>query len=96
MKWLWGIVAGVAVGLALAVVYFRNPLRQIAAEFEAIEAAKVADKRVLEAGALVAQKRIEVEHAKTIRCFDREQRQKLRKLRSDPVALARWLTRVSG
>ena len=96
MRLLWGIVAGVVVGLVLAVVWRRNPLRQIKNEFASVEAAAAAKLELLKKGASVTRSRILAEHAETIREFDSAQKARIKDLRSDPVELARWLTRVSS
>lgn len=96
MKYVYGVVAGVVVGLFFAILYFRNPLKQVKLEFDAIEAARAAKQEVLDKGAEAVRKQIEAEHAETIKAFNAEQEATLSKLRNDPVALARWLTRVSG
>lgn len=96
MKTIWTLVAGVVFGLVAALVLRRNPMKQVKKEFEAIEAARVIKQDVLDKGATIARKRIEEDHKETIRKFDDEQKSRLEELRRDPVALARWLTRVSS
>ena len=96
MKWLWGVVAGVVLGLVFALLYCRNPLAQIPREFNAIKAERDARQDALRRGAVVARQEIEDQHAVAIHEFSEKQRQKMGRLRADPAALARWLTRVSS
>jgi hypothetical protein len=95
MKQVWSIVVAVVLGAVFAILYFRNPLRQTKKELEAIEAARAAKEEVLTKKALIVRRRIEAEHAETIKKFDAAQKAKLKKLRRDPATLARWLIRVS-
>jgi hypothetical protein len=96
MKWLWGVIVAMVLGAVFAILYCRNPFQQTKKELEVIEAARAAKQDVIEKGAVIARRKIEADHAKTIKKFDGEQARKLKRLRRDPVALARWLTRVSG
>ena len=95
MRWLWGTLAGVIVGVLFALVFRRAPLAQIKREWEAIEAGRIAAEDAARRGAVTARQEIEDEHAATIHAFNERQRKKLYRLRSDPAALARWLTRIS-
>ncbi len=95
MKTVWGVIAGVAGGILLAILWWRNPWSQVKKEMRAIEDSEKARQMVLDDGAAVTRKRIESEHRATIQGFDDDQKQRLKSMRSDPVALARWLNRVS-
>ncbi len=94
MKW-WAIPIAVAVGLGLALLWRRNPWTQIAKEFEAADIAAKVKRDTAKRGAVIAQRQVNAHYAETIRKLDEAQVEKANKLRGDPVALSRWLARIS-
>jgi predicted Holliday junction resolvase-like endonuclease len=96
MRWLWGVLTAVVIGVVIALVYRRNPVKQVKKEFEAVNAETAAKLDLQERGAVATREAIEKKYENTIREFDAKQAKKYDKLRTDAVALARWLTRVSS
>lgn len=96
MRWLWFGIVCMVLGVAFAVVYRRNPIAQIRREFSRIKTERLVTEGVARSGADATRKELEAIHEKTISQFDTQQRKKLARLRSDPIALCRWLTRVSS
>lgn len=94
MKW-WAIPVALVVGVALALIWRRNPIRQIAKEFEAADMVARVKLDVAKKGAVAAKVQVEAEYVETIRNYDQDQAKRAHKLRGDPVALSRWLARIS-
>lgn len=89
------VLAGAALGLAvwLMIRHWLAPL--LIRELAAARCARDAEELVWARGPKVAREEIEAMHVGTIAQFDRDQMARLDGLRDDPVALARWLTRVA-
>ena len=92
---LGGFVVALVVGVVLALLWRRNPVKQVANERRAIDRAAALKTQLAEQGAVIARRNVEAEHAEAIRKFDDKQRAKADRLRADPVALNRWLDRLS-
>jgi hypothetical protein len=91
-----------ALGLLLAAVtgglvvkQLRRPDKLLRKELTAIDAGSKAASVALEKGAEHAIAALEEQHKTAIATFDAAQKAKLATLRKDPVATAKWLSRLS-
>ena len=94
MRYAVTAIIAIVVGFALAVLWRRNPIKQIANEFRAIDEAAATARRVAEIGADEARASVEIRYADTLKKLDRQHLAHARWLRGDPVALSRWLARI--
>lgn len=93
----WVLLTGAGLILLSMFVFFHvgNPLWYFRKRTEAREAGIEAGRKARLVGRVRAVRDIEAQHAKTIRTFNYNQHEKLDRLRDNPAALARWLTKLS-
>lgn len=101
LRWLrrhWYVPLVAIFGLAAFVLgrgSGRNPVRRVKDELEAIKAGERAQLVAADRGLDAANAQVEAEHRATMASLDVEQRAKADRLRADPAARARWLTRLA-
>jgi uncharacterized integral membrane protein len=74
----------------------RRPDKLVKKELAAIKAGKEAAQAAVDKGTETAVKVLHEQHTQTIKDFDAAQRAKLEAMKSDPVATAKWLSKLSS
>lgn len=96
MIWIW-VAFGIAALVFIWVLSRRvKPMNLVKRELRAIENAGKMKKEIARRGLEVARKDLEAQYVREIEQFDAMQRVQFHELRNDPVALSKWLTRLSG